>query len=134
MDFMNDVHHEDLDIINDLFELVLQYENDPTSTNETALNSKYKEWLEHTIAHFQREEVLMAEKNFPPYPFHKGEHDKTLEIMKSVFSQWEDSKDIQVLKRYMIEDLPQWLVSHIQTMDTVTAMFFKTGLSPCAMK
>jgi hemerythrin-like metal-binding protein len=91
-------------------------------------NSKYYRY------HFKGEEVMMQEKNFPPYPFHKGEHDKVLSIMNDIFLKWKETNDIQVLKQYFIEELPQWLVQHIQSMDTVTAMFFKTGLSPCSMK
>jgi hemerythrin len=133
MDFMNDVHSEDIDIINQLFELVLKYESDPTSENKIALNEKYNEWVEHTVAHFKREEDMMVEKKFPPYFAHKGEHDNALSQMRNVFNEWQDQDDIKILKTYLIETLPQWLSNHIQTMDTVTAMFFKTGMSPCSM-
>ena len=133
MDFMNDVHYEDLDIINELFTLVLEYEKDPTSKNENSLNSKYKEWLDHTVEHFRGEEVMMQEKGFPAYPFHKAEHDNNLSTMQNLFDQWQQTKDIMVLKRYLIEVLPSWLTNHIKTMDTVTAMFLSTGLSPCSM-
>ena len=132
MDFMNDVHVEDVEIINDLFALVLAYEHEPNGANEEALNAKYKEWFEHTVDHFKGEEEMMLETNFPPYHMHKGEHDNALRTMDAVFAKWLESKEIRVLKMYLIETLPAWLNNHIQTMDTVTAMFFKTGLSPCS--
>ena len=128
MEFMNDVHKEDADIINELFELVLDYEK------EEKLDQKYKEWYDHTVEHFRGEEVMMQEKNFPPYPFHKAEHDNALAQMRDVFDKWHESRDIALLKSYFIEILPQWLLNHIESMDTVTAMFFKTGLSPCSMR
>lgn len=134
MEFMNEVHAEDVEIINELFELILAYENNPTQENKKLLNAKYKYWYNHTVEHFKDEEVMMVEKNFPPYPIHKGEHDSTLQIMENLFQLWEKSGDIQILKRYFIEELPQWLIQHIQSMDTVTAMFFKSGLSPCSMR
>ncbi|MBD3841311.1 MAG: hemerythrin family protein [Campylobacterales bacterium] len=134
MEFMNEVHSEDIDIINQLFELVLEYEKDPSDTNKQLLNSKYQLWIDHTIDHFKGEEVLMEEKKFPPYLFHKEEHDKALTTMKEVFKNWNTTSNIQILKQYLIEDLPVWLIQHIKSMDTVTAMFFKTGLSPCAMR
>ena len=133
MEFMNEVHGEDVEIINHVFELILTYENEPTESNKSNVNQKYREWVEHTVAHFRREEAMMIEKSFPPYPVHKGEHDNALLIMDGVFNAWQQEDDIQILKRYFVEELPRWLVTHIQTMDTVTAMFFKTGLSPCAM-
>ena len=133
MDFMNDVHEEDREIINELFELILTYENEATMTNKENINAKYQQWTQHTIEHFQGEEVKMQKLNFPPYPMHKGEHDQALEQMDAVFQQWNDSSDVKVLKTYFIEVMPQWLVQHIQTMDTVTASFFRTGLSPCGL-
>lgn len=133
MEFMNEVHVEDIDIINELFDLILQYEQDSSDKNKDLINQKYKEWYDHTVEHFKGEEMMMQEKNFPPYPFHKGEHDNALAIMDTLFTKWKDKDDIQILKQYFIEELPQWLVQHIQSMDTVTAMFLKTGLSPCSL-
>ena len=97
-----------------------------------SLNQKYQAWTVHTQDHFKGEEVLMVEKGFPPYPMHKGEHDRALAQMEQHFNEWQSSGDIAVLKIYFIEYLPQWLVHHINTMDTVTARFFKTGMSPCS--
>lgn len=133
MDFMNDVHFEDIDIINELFELILKYENDSTEENKVLISQQYIQWINHTVAHFQREEEMMIEKKFPPYYAHKGEHDNALSIMNKIFNEWQSEEDIKILKHYFIEVLPQWLINHIQTMDTVTAMFFKNGMSPCSM-
>lgn len=132
MEFMNDVHAKDADIINDLYSLVLRYEDDPSQINEKLLNDKYEEWFSHTIEHFKGEEEKMIELNFPPYLMHKKEHEKALETMDYVYQSWKKSKDIIIIKQYLSQELPQWLNKHIQTMDTVTAMFFKTGMSPCS--
>lgn len=133
MDFMNDVHMEDVDIINDLYELVLAYEVNPSQENEQKLDAKYEEWFEHTVNHFKGEEIEMEAKGFPPYQFHKGEHDNALNTMDNIYKQWQNTRDINILKTYLLDTLPAWLTNHIQTMDTITAMFFKTGLSPCSM-
>ncbi|MEJ2372493.1 MAG: hemerythrin family protein [Sulfurimonas sp.] len=133
MEFMNDVHAEDIDLINELYESILAYEKQPNEENKNTIDKNYQEWFEHTVAHFQREEVMMEEKNFPPYPFHKAEHDNALTLMDEVFREWSNANDIEILKNYFETTLPQWLSSHIQSMDTVTAMFFKSGLSPCSL-
>lgn len=133
MDFMNDVRLEDVDIINDLFEHIRAYEKEPNVTNKNILYTQCKFWFEHTVEHFKGEEKMMQEMAFPPYPIHKSEHDNALAVMDNVFREWQKSEDIMVLKRYLIETLPSWLTNHIQTMDTVTAMFFKTGMSPCSI-
>lgn len=130
-EFMNEVHKEDVDIINSIYELILGYENEPTEKNFELINSKYEEWTIHTINHFKGEEDKMLELRFPPYPMHKGEHDNALSQMDNVYRQWCNTKDINILKEFMGESIPAWLTHHIQTMDTVTAMFFSTGLSPC---
>ncbi len=107
MEFMNDTHIEDMEIINDLFELILDYEKNPDIHNEVKINSKYKQWYDHTVEHFKAEEVMMLEKNFPPYLFHKAEHDNALKVMDDLFEKWIDQKDINILKQYFIETLPQ---------------------------
>jgi hemerythrin len=129
MDFMNEVHKEDVDIINNIFEHILNY--DGSEKSATVIDELYKEWIEHTVNHFQNEEIKMQEMRFPPYLAHKGEHDRALQEMRDLFTTWQAQRDIKVLKIYFIEILPVWLHTHISTMDTVTARFFATGQSPC---
>lgn len=132
MDFMNSTHFEDVDIINELYYYILKYAQDPVEKNFESVNEHYKIWQNHTVEHFKAEEVMMQEKRFPAYMMHKGEHDNTLLKMQAVYDKWIETKDIEALQNYFQEELLQWLINHIQTMDTVTAMFFKTGLSPCS--
>lgn len=132
MDFMNATHQEDKDIINALYELIVAYEHSPSQALKESINSKYEEWFEHTIHHFRAEEQKMQALNFPPYMFHKGEHDRALSTMQAIFMRWQKEERVVILKEYFEKELVQWLVVHIQTMDTVTANFFKTGQSPCS--
>lgn len=132
MDFMNATHYEDVAIINKLYDALLAYEKEQNEENAKRVNDIYTEWFEHTIGHFQAEEVMMREKNFPPYPMHKGEHDRALHEMDEVFRHWNKTRDPLALKNYLTRSLAPWLLHHIQTMDTVTASFFKTGMSPCS--
>lgn len=134
MDFMNATHFEDVDIINNLFESILAYDRNPSASSKQSLVSQYNLWINHTIEHFASEEKMMMEKRFPAYSFHKTEHDKILELMKSYLGNFTLYSDIQELKKYFIEELPAWLTNHIKSMDTVTAIFLKTGLSPCSMR
>ncbi|GIT99232.1 hemerythrin family protein [Sulfurovum sp. TSL1] len=129
MDFMNEVHKEDVDIINNIFEHILAY--DGSEKSAAAIDDLFTQWIDHTVNHFQNEEIKMQEMHFPPYLAHKGEHDRALQEMRDLFSHWQQHRDIKVLKIYFIETLPAWLQNHISTMDTVTARFFATGQSPC---
>ncbi|WP_419774341.1 bacteriohemerythrin [Halarcobacter sp.] len=131
-DFMNDVHYEDVDIINNLYEKLLNYIASETKENKNIVIDAYQDWYDHTVSHFKGEEDKMIELNFPPYMMHKGEHEKCLEQMRQVLDYFIKNDDKEFLKSYLELDLINWLVNHIQTMDTVTAMFFKTGMSPCS--
>lgn len=133
MEFMNNTHDEDVDIINELYNLITSYEKAPIEANKILLDTKYQEWFEHTIEHFKTEEDKMIEMRFPPYPMHKGEHEKALQMMDELFRSWQSSRDITLLKDYFTKELSPWLINHIQTMDTITAQFFQTGMSPCSM-
>jgi len=133
MAFMNETHAEDVAIINDLYSLILEYEKEPNAKNKECIDAKYEEWTLHTIEHFRVEEEKMLREGFPPYAMHKDEHENALAKMDNYFRQWQNSGDITALKRYMTEELPQWLSNHIATMDTVTAMFFVTKQTPCSL-
>lgn len=129
MDFMNDVHSKDVDIINGLYDLILKYSEDMSEENATALDMQYEAWYEHTIEHFEGEEKKMLELKFPPFPMHQGEHKKALARMETIYRQWKEKRDITDLKKYISEEIPMWLINHIQTVDTITAMFFKQQLN-----
>lgn len=131
MDNMNEVHLEDVDIINELSDLIDSYEKKPSDDLFHKINSQYEKWYEHTVNHFENENQMMLDKNFPPYPMHKMEHDSALNIMHSVYIKWKEKKEIYILKKYIQQDLVKWLVNHIQTMDTITAKFLKTGFMTC---
>jgi hemerythrin len=133
MDFMNNTHFEDVDIINELYEDILNYEKDNSSNNYEKLGLNYTNWLEHTKKHFETEEIQMIEKGFFAYAFHKNEHDINLDEITKLWNIFEEDKEIKKLRFYFENILVSWLINHIQTMDTVTARFFKTGISPCSM-
>lgn len=118
MDFMNTVHCEELGLVIDLLAAL----DEGVSIDE--IGAKLNAWFEHTTAHFEREERLMQEYQFPPYPIHKREHDQALQTLKSVQSQWQASHDNAALARYIKDDWRPWLQQHISTMDRVTATFF----------
>lgn len=132
-EFMNNTHFEDVDLINKIYENIEIFEKNNSNENFENLKSTYKEWINHTVKHFLTEEEEMQKRGFFAYPFHKGEHDRNIEDIKAVWIDFEENRDIEALKNYIEYDLINWLVNHIRSMDTVTARFFKTGMSPCGM-
>lgn len=116
LDFMNAVHDEELDLVKRLL-LALQ------SADLAQASPLLSEWLQHTREHFAREERLMQEHGFPPYPVHKMEHDRVFDSMLAVEQAWFDSPDAAVVTAYITEQWWPWLQRHIASMDTVTANY-----------
>ena len=123
---MNQTHYEEVEQINTIIELLKSGRLDDVGAKLEAL-------VTHTQEHFSGEEKMMQEAKFPPFPFHKGEHDKALTELLSMQKMWEETKDIEKLLFYLDSTVPQWLLNHIQTMDTMTAVFLETGVSPCSI-
>ena len=125
MPSMNDTHLEDVILIN-------QLSSAAQSKNHAATKIFLDELVAHTIAHFSGEEAMMQEANFPPYPIHKAEHDrvlKELENVRKIFSEGEG--DFTLVTSYIDGSLIPWLINHIETLDTVTAMYLKnSGITP----
>ncbi|RTZ58271.1 MAG: hypothetical protein DSZ32_07340 [Gammaproteobacteria bacterium] len=128
MAFMNDVHAEEAELVNRLNELIEQHKKDPSV--EAEIDQAMMEWIEHTVAHFERENRLMQETGFPAYSIHAEEHDRALAALNLLHKNWREQRDIVVLAEYVQINWPQWFHDHISTMDTVTALFFQqSGLT-----
>jgi len=125
MPSMNDTHLEDILIINRLLAAI-------SAQNSDEVAAIFDELVAHTIGHFSGEEEMMREKMFPPYPVHKGEHDRALDELKLVAQKFHETKDLTFAQNYIEGTLIPWLINHIETLDTVTAMFLTQGISPCS--
>ena len=91
--FMNDTHFEDVDLINEIYEIIEDYEQNKTDENFNRLKEVYNDWVNHTIQHFTKEEEEMVRKNFFAYHHHKGEHDRNLNDIKIVWKNFEANKN-----------------------------------------
>lgn len=116
MPFMNTVHQAELALVTDL---LAQVENHAAPDT---IDKLLAEWVEHTRAHFAREERLMTEYNFFATPCHQGEHERALLELLGVQQQWLRERDYTLLPAY-IRHWREWLQQHISTMDFVTAQF-----------
>ena len=107
--FMDDDHAEAARLINALAEA----EGD-------ALKALFAEFLHHTEEHFGREEEMMRHIHFFAYGPHKGEHDRVLDELRAVEARIA-AGETETLQPYFTEALPQWLLTHRNTMDAITA-------------
>lgn len=122
MDAMNDVHREELDIVNKIHSAILD-------KNKERISQLCQQWLEHTEAHFDKENTMMEKYSFPAYHCHRGEHVEALQDLQSIIQDWNDKQDIDVLSSYVRDSWPQWYINHISTMDMVTSAFIKQRIS-----
>lgn len=116
MPFMNTVHGDELALVS---RLLADLENAATPAS---IDAQIAAWVEHTRAHFAREERLMHEYDFFATPCHQGEHETTLLQLLGVQQQWLRERDTAMLQ-YYIQHWREWLQQHISTMDFVTAQF-----------
>ncbi len=93
--------------------------------NAAEVDALLERLLDHTRHHFAEEERLMQETRFPPYAMHKGEHDRVLADMDAHVARWRQDRDKTTLSDWLEVGLVDWFVSHVSTMDFVTARFIK---------
>lgn len=121
IDFMNKTHQEEVDIVNALAKLIPAQQSGATHDEE--ITRLLDEWLQHTQAHFQRENELMQQTGFPAYPVHSDEHDIALNRMQAVVDAWHQNQDLELVKDYVFTLWPAWFKGHVNSMDMITAQF-----------
>jgi hemerythrin len=119
--FINDDHREEARLLNDLADAVAGHKVGRVPV-ETVLHH-FEALFAHTQEHFGREEEAMQKAGFPPYPMHKGEHERVLEEMESEEIHFRETGDTARLQAYVTQAVPAWFIQHIQSMDAVTAQF-----------
>ena len=125
IDFMNNTHFEEIDMVKSLGEQITAYqENDVKDDNDAnAISESLQAWLDHTEAHFERENELMLETQFPVYDVHRQEHTRALSEMTATVENWKENKDIEAIAEYIFSLWPNWFSGHVNTMDMMTAKF-----------
>ena len=118
---MNDTHHQEVGLVNALGALLLQAREG--NGNEEAIGKALDEWVSHTEAHFERENRLMQEHGFPPFPVHAQEHANALDNLHQLQQRWHENHDLDALGSYVFNTWPQWFQMHVNSMDNVTAQF-----------
>ena len=120
LSFMNDDHHLEACLLNDLADALEQHRIRPA---KAAVLQRFEALLGHTREHFAREESAMEQSGFPAYPVHKAEHDRVLDELQAEGRAFRDGCDAARLSTYVRETVPAWFLQHIQSMDLVTSRF-----------
>ncbi len=121
LDFMNDDHAIATEMANRLHQSITSARNG--NDNNSHITQLLTDLYQHNAEHFAREETQMIKANFPPYDCHKGEHERVLAQMQEVLKTWQEAHDLSALEHYLSDVMVPWFIQHINTMDTVTAMY-----------
>jgi len=133
IDFMNNTHFDELVMVQELGQLISAYQQSevPSESDTQQITRSFMDWLEHTRAHFSRENTLMQEVEFPMVQVHYQEHERVLAGMEEVANSWKKTSDIELLVEYVFSAWPTWFNAHVNTMDMMTAQFaVMNGYSP----
>lgn len=120
-EMMNHDHKEFVELLSSLIVLL------NNSNNEGDIDAELENLQTHIEEHFSREEELMLKANFPPYPVHKGEHERVLIIYKEAVASWHSDHDREQLITLLQIQLPEWFIQHVSSMDMVTAEFLESN-------
>lgn len=124
LDEMEQVHQEEIDMINDLAESLVAIGLGTKAADD--LDTLFKEIIEHTQAHFANENRLMLEYGFPAYEIHSGEHTNFLSALEVEYRHWILEHDVPRLQGFLQEYWKGWFMQHVSTMDRVTASFIES--------
>ncbi len=117
IDKMNEIHFEEIDILNNLLKLI------DNSDDANEITAHIQLLVNHMQEHFSYEENMMKDKSYPMYSIHQADHNKVLNATRYAMMDWRSSKDEDSLREYFKEELIEWLDQHIKAMDTPAAEF-----------
>ncbi len=103
--------------------------SDITTALKTADTDRFKvlfeQLLSHTEQHFQREEKLIDQFNYPGKSEHCGEHNRLLTELKQ-FNQRVQKGRPTLAKAFIHSRVDEWLQQHISNMDTALVNYIET--------
>ena len=114
--FMNEDHAEAKALWQEMAAALADY-----PARHEPLSAACRAFLEHSRAHFAREEDAMQSQGFPPYSVHKAEHDRVLAMLEELVAAVASGAPAETVQHAIMHEIPNWLVLHVQSMDLVTA-------------
>ena len=116
----NDAIDADHERLFSLFNEFVTAVND--NRGEDEIQGVLKELLEYTDYHFDREERLMRQFNYPDYAGHKAMHDSFVAQVHDVNSALDAGGEKGA---YVLSVLGKWLTGHILTVDAKVGSWLK---------
>lgn len=86
----------------------------------------FEQLIDHTQAHFEREEQWMTETRFPALQEHRSDHGRVLADLRAIGHRSPRAK-LAMGRAYVCEQLPHWFAVHAATMDSALAAHLKAS-------
>ena len=119
---LNDLHAEEVEMINRLAELAGEVMASPESEGEAQeIDALLGLFREHVEEHFDVEQTNMANTKYDGLADHKAEHDAIREVLENLVGAWQQSRDAAPLVTFFESYLPEWFIDHVGTFDVPTA-------------
>lgn len=112
---MNMLHEEEMESINTFYDAVVDKDIDK-------IDELFKDVLFDIEDHFESEETMMEKSSYSHYQVHKNDHDMMREKLAKYFERWLAIKSPTELQGFLETEFKPWLISHISTRDTETAL------------
>lgn len=125
IDKIQETHENEINMLNEISTLATKYQIGNLDLED--LESKIDEYIEHVKKHFQTEEDLMKEHNYPSYEMHKMAHDMFLSDLNYATMIWKKNNDLEKIIVF-IRKTPEWLISHVNTVDKPTDDYISNKL------
>ncbi len=98
-----------------LFQMLNTLHDTISGGDREEIGKQLEVFLDYVAMHFQMEERILKENDYPGYADHKAEHDKLLQTAAEVKKGFlEEGKDLTQDTTTFISD---WLTDHIPTID-----------------
>ena len=107
-------------------EVEIDIEAQVTEPESAEIKQLFQALLLDTVTHFELKEQCMEQYRFPARVEHNQEHMRVLAWMKEEHSLWTADCSVETISHlsdYAGDKFPNWLLSHIVTMDTVMASY-----------
>jgi hemerythrin len=125
VEFMFHDHEEAMRLLDRIVESLAS----STGSESPGLRKDLRDFIEHTRAHFNREESLMKDVGYPPLPVHKQEHDQRLEELVSFLDDLDaDAVSLDELRELFMGRFLPWYRRHCATMDAATERYVKAQI------
>jgi len=116
-----------LDIMDDTHRAFVTLVNALSDAPDTIFPALFDQLIAHTRQHFEQEETLMKDSDFPAYLEHRDDHQRILGELDQ-FKKRVDRGLVAFGRNYIRERLPSWFRLHAATMDSALAAHLKPQL------